>query len=156
MSAYVDDELGSVDWVVIELPEGANPFDGPMADELAVLVESELVRVLDVVVITKDRSGAIGVVEFEELDGAGPLTCLAGRLAEVLSQDDIERTADEMVPGSSAVLLVWEHTWSVPFAAAARMEGGELVASGRVPTQTLVDAVDARTETVAIAAATRS
>jgi len=138
MGATVDEELGAVDWVVVDFPGTTNPFDGPMARELAALADSELVRVLDLMVITKDDSGEIDVVEFEDLDDVGPLAAIEGRLADVLALEDVEDVAEGMTPGSAAVVIVWENTWSAPFAVAARNSGGQLVASGRIPTQALL------------------
>ncbi len=138
----IDEELGSVDWVVVDFPGTASPFDGPMARELAALVDTELIRVLDLMVVTKDDSGEIDVVEFEDLDEVGPLAALEGRLADVLALQDVEDVAQEMAPGSSAAVIVWENTWSAPFAVAARESGGQLVASGRIPTQALLALVD--------------
>jgi len=46
-------------------------------------------------------------------------------------------------PGSSAGVVVWENTWAAPFASAVRRSGGQLVASGRIPTQALLAAIEA-------------
>lgn len=142
MRMETDEELGSVDWVVVDFPDTANPFDGPMAQELAALEASELVHVLDLMVITKDDSGEIDVVEFEDLDDAGPLAALEGTLADVLALEDVEDVAEGLAAGSAAMVVVWENTWSVPFAVAARESGGQLVASGRIPTQALLALVE--------------
>ncbi len=45
-------------------------------------------------------------------------------------------------PGSTAALPVWEDSWAAPFASAVRRAGGQLVASGRIPTQALLDAIE--------------
>lgn len=141
-----DEELGPIDWIVVEFPVGESNFTGEMARELASLVEAELIRILDLVVITKDAAGEIDVTEFEDMGDRNDLLALEGQLAEVLALEDIENVAEAMEPGSTAGVLVWENTWAAPFAVAARESGGQLIASGRIPTQALIAAVDAETE----------
>ena len=142
----VDDELGPIDYVVVEFPPGTARLNGAMAQELASLVDTEIIRVLDVILVHKDDDGSLEVMEFEDLDDIGDLGLLEGRLAEVLAAEDVEHLAAAMTPGSSGVALVWENTWAAPFAVAARESGGQLVASGRIPTQALLAAVGAQPE----------
>ncbi|MGE0066275.1 MAG: DUF1269 domain-containing protein, partial [Solirubrobacterales bacterium] len=46
-------------------------------------------------------------------------------------------------PGTSAALHVYENTWAAPFASAVRRSGGALVASGRIPAEDFLAALDA-------------
>jgi hypothetical protein len=48
----------------------------------------------------------------------------------------------ELEPGSTAAVLVWENTWAGALASAIRHSGGELISSGRIPTQALIAAVE--------------
>lgn len=146
MNESVDEELGPIDWIVVEFPAGESNFTGEMARELVALGEAELIRILDLVIITKDADGEIDVSEFEDMGDRNELLALEGQLAEVLALEDIENVAGAMEPGSTAGVLVWENTWAAPFAVAARNSGGQLIASGRIPTQALIAAVDADTE----------
>lgn len=146
MNDSVDEELGPIDWIVVEFPAGDSNFTGEMARELVALGEAELIRILDLVIITKDADGEIDVSEFEDMGDRNELLALEGQLAEVLALEDIENVAGAMEPGSTAGVLVWENTWAAPFAVAARNSGGQLIASGRIPTQALIAAVDADTE----------
>ncbi len=146
MANEVDEELGPIDYAVVEFPPGAARLTGAMAKELASLVDTEIIRVLDVVLLHKDDDGSIEVMEFEDLEDVGDLGLLEGKLAEVLAAEDVEHLAAAMEPGSSGVALVWENTWAAPFAVAARESGGQLVAGGRIPTQALLAAVGADTQ----------
>lgn len=141
-----DTELGPVDYLVVEFPAGQQHFSGAVIDELTSLVEAELVRVLDLVVLEKGPDGSVEVHEFEDLGDRDSLAALEGQLAEVLALEDVERLAEAMEPGSVAGVLVWENTWAAPFAVAARESGGQLIASGRIPTQALIAAMDAADE----------
>jgi hypothetical protein len=137
------DELGPVDWIVVEFP--GSKFNGEMAPALRDLVERNLIRVLDLLVLKKDRDGSIEAFELSDLDDSeiGELRSYEAELAMLLSEDDVSAVAAAIEPGSSAAVLVWENTWAAPFASAARRAGGLLVASGRIPTQALLGAIEA-------------
>jgi Family of unknown function (DUF6325) len=145
MTDTVDEELGPIDYLVVEFPAGTKAFTGELAMELTSLVEAEIIRVLDLVILQKAADGSFDVVEFEDLDELGDLGMLEGRLAEVLAADDLANVAEAMAPDSVAGVLVWENTWAAPFAVKARKMGGQLIASGRIPTQALIAAVGAET-----------
>ena len=138
MNDVSEEELGPIDYMVVEFPAGTSNFSGAMAAELAALAEAELIRVLDLMILTKDQDGNIEVLEVEDLDGTGELGSIEADLAEILAFEDVENLAAAMEPGSTAGVLIWENTWAAPFAGAARQSGGQLIASGRIPTQALI------------------
>src|SRR4029079_16978958 len=129
------DELGPVDYIVVEFPAGASHFTGEMASELAALVDAGTIRVLDVLVLQKDDDGNVEALESEDLDELDEFRAIETELAEILAADDVEHLAAAMEPGTVAGVLIWENTWAAPFASAARRSGGQLVASGRIPIQ---------------------
>lgn len=133
-----DEELGPIDYIVVEFPAGQSTFTGEAAEELALLVAGGTVRVLDLVIVHKNEDGSIDVDEFDDLDDLGLLGTIEATLAEVLAEEDLVHIAAAMEPGSTAGVLVWENTWAAPFAVAVRRNGGQLIASGRIPTQALI------------------
>lgn len=137
------DELGPVDWIVVEFP--GSKFNGEIAPALQDLVERDLVRVLDLLMLKKDTDGSLEAFELSDLgmDEVGELRSYETELAMLLSEDDVTAVAAAVEPGSSAAVLVWENTWAAPFASAVRRSGGQLVASGRIPIQALLAAVEA-------------
>ena len=137
------DELGPVDWIVVEFP--GSTFNGEIAPALRDLVDREVVRVLDLLVLKKDSDGTLEAFELSDLDTSeiGELRGYESQLAMLLSEDDVTAVAAAIEPGSSAAVLVWENTWAAPFASAVRHSGGQLVASGRIPIQALLAAVEA-------------
>jgi hypothetical protein len=139
----VVDELGPVDWIVVEFP--GSRFNGQIVPALADLVERDLVRVLDLLVLKKDDDGSLEAFELSDLDEGeiGELRTYESELAMLLSEEDVNSLAAAIEPGSSAGVLVWENTWAAPFASAVRRSGGQLVASGRIPTQALLAAIEA-------------
>src|SRR5947209_17125173 len=137
------DELGPVDYIVVEFPAGAANFTGEMVDELVALVESGTVRVIDALVLTKNADGSVDATELDDIDELGALEAVEAQLAELLAADDVEHLAAAMEPGSTAGVLIWENLWAAPFAAAARRSGGQLIADGRIPIQAIIASIEA-------------
>jgi hypothetical protein len=137
------DELGPVDWIVVEFP--GSKFKGEIAPILDDLVERGTVRVLDLLLIRKGEDGELEFFELSDLDESeiGTLRAYETELATLLSEDDVNAVAAAVEPGSTAALLVWENRWAAPFGSAVRRAGGQLVASGRIPVQALLAAVEA-------------
>jgi hypothetical protein len=127
------DELGPIDDLVVEFAEGRSTISGEMAMELAALVDAGVIRLLDLVVVAKSRSGAIEAYEVDDLDPTDLLRPLGDGLPSILAAQDVVDLAAAVLPGSTAGVLVWENTWAAPLAGAARRSGGKLVASGRIP-----------------------
>jgi hypothetical protein len=143
MSATSLDELGPVDYLVVEFPANASNFTGEMVDELVSLVDRGVIRVIDVLILTKDANGAIDAAELSDLDDLGEFQKIEAELAEMLAEDDVVHLAAAMEPGSTAGVLIWENLWAAPFASAARRSGGQLIANGRIPIQAIIAAVEA-------------
>ena len=137
------DSLGPVDYVVVEFPAGASNFTGEMAKELVALVDSGTIRVIDVLILTKEEDGTVEAMELSDVEELGPLRAVEAQLAEFLAADDVEHLAAAMDPGSTAGVLIWENLWAAPFASAARRSGGQLIATGRIPIQAIIAAIEA-------------
>jgi Family of unknown function (DUF6325) len=137
------DELGPVDFLVIEFPEGQQNFTGEMAEALADLVEAGTIRVIDALILKKEADGSVDAIELEDAGDLGDLVKMEAELAELLAADDVERLANAMEPGSVAGVLVYENLWAAPFASAARRAGGQLIASGRIPIQAIIASLEA-------------
>jgi hypothetical protein len=137
------DELGPVDYVVVEFPAGASSFTGEMVNELLSLVNAGIIRVIDVLILTKDDDGGIEAIELSDVEELGPLEALEAQLAELLAEEDVEQLAAAMEPGSTAGVLIWENLWAAPFASAARRSGGQMIANGRIPIQAIIASIEA-------------
>ncbi|HET6713682.1 MAG TPA: DUF6325 family protein [Actinomycetota bacterium] len=143
MSDNEIDELGPVDYLVVEFPAGKSSFTGEMADELATLVDKGIIRVLDLLVLHKDDDGTVEGLEIDDLENVDELRGLEAHVAEILAADDVVYLAEAMENGSTAGVLVWENVWAAPFASAARRAGGQLVATGRIPIQAIIASIEA-------------
>ena len=137
------DELGPVDYLVVEFPAGASNFTGEMVKELLALVDDGIIRVIDVLILAKDADGAVEAIELSDVDDLGELQALEAELAELLAEEDVEHLAAAMDPGSVAGVLIYENLWAAPFASAARRSGGQLIANGRIPIQAIMASIEA-------------
>ena len=137
------DELGPVDYLVVEFPPGAANFTGEIAAEISKLVDSKLIRVLDMLVLQKAEDGSIDALEIDDFDQLDELRIAEAQLADLLAADDVVHLGASMEPGTTAGVLVWENCWAAPFASAARRAGGQLIASGRIPIQSILAAFEA-------------
>lgn len=141
----IDVNVGPVDYMVVAFPAGRADFSGEMAAELKALIKSNTVRVLDLLLVTKGPDGSVEASELREADDSevGQLRALEADLAVLLAEEDVTEIGRVLEPGSTAAVLVWENVWATPFGSAVRRSGGQLVASGRIPTQALLAAAEA-------------
>lgn len=135
-------EMGPIDYILVEWP-GQQP-NGEVAPHLVDLVERGLIRILDLAFIAKGEDGSVAGLELADLgDGAAELSIFEGASSGLISDDDVSEAAAALEPGTSAALLVFENSWAAPFVAAVRRSGGQLVASGRIPAEDVLAALDA-------------
>ena len=123
--------VGPIEYIVVGFP--GNKFTGGAAPELAKLIDSGTIRILDLVFIGKDENGEVAAFEFDQLDELSAFADLEGEVGGILSQEDIEYAAAALEPGNSAALLVWEDKWATPFVEALRDSGGVLLEGARIP-----------------------
>jgi hypothetical protein len=143
MTEEAPDELGPVDYVIVEFPAKAANFTGEMARELLALVDKGTIRIIDLIIIAKKDDGTIDAMELEDIEDLGELRTLEAELAELLAEEDVAHLAAAMDPGSTAGVIVYENLWAAPFASAARRAGGQLIADGRIPMQAILAAMEA-------------
>ena len=137
------DAMGPIDYLVVEFP--GSHLTGEGLPLLVDLVDRGIIRILDLVFIRKNLDGTVSGLAVADLDGDGALdlAVFEGASSGLLVPDDIAEAGTVLEPGSSAGLLVYENLWAAPFAAALRRSGGQLVASGRIPVQAALAALDA-------------
>jgi len=123
--------IGPVEYIIVGFP--GNKFNGQIIPELAKLVESGTIRILDLVLITKDADGNVAAVDFEDHDDVALFHALDGEVGGFISDEDIEYAAADLDPNSSAALLIWEDVWATPFVEALRNSCGVLIEGSRIP-----------------------
>jgi hypothetical protein len=142
---------GPIDYLVVEFP--GSRMNGEAFPELVKLVDQGIIRILDLVFVSRGTDGSVAALEIADLDGDGQLdlAIFEGARSGLLDQDDIDEASSILEPGSSAGILVFENVWAVPFARAVRGGGGQLVASGRIPIQAILARLDEAEAAVAAA-----
>jgi uncharacterized membrane protein len=137
------DEMGPIDYIVVEFP--GSKMNGEAFPHLIDLVDRGIIRILDLVFVSKDLDGSVKGIAIADLDDDGELdlAVFEGASSGLISDDDINEAGGVLEPGSSAGILVYENVWAGPFAAAVRRGGGQLVASGRIPIQAMLAALEA-------------
>jgi hypothetical protein len=138
------EEMGPVDIVMIAYPAGA-PMTGEAVPILFDLVKRGIIRVLDVLLVIKEADGTYAGFQATDLDRdrVGDFAMFEGASSGLLGDDDVSTAADDIEPGSAAVLIVYENRWAAPFAAAVRRNGGTLVGFQRVPVEDLIASLEA-------------
>ena len=130
------EQLGPVELIALAFHQPS--FDGTVLRELVSLVEREVIRVLDLMVVHKADDGSIVAVEFSDLgDEAEVFIGLAPAGIDLIGEDDVSTAGELLEPGDAAALLVWEDLWAAPFVRAARSAGGVLLAHDRIPVDVL-------------------
>jgi uncharacterized membrane protein len=131
---------GPVELAVLEFP--GSKFNGEIVPALAELVNDGIVRIIDLVLITKDEDGSVTSIELSELgDDASVFDDLDGEVTGVLSEDDLAIAGDALAVGSSALVIVWEDTWARRLVEAIKGSGGRLVAHDRLDAETVAEAL---------------
>jgi hypothetical protein len=144
MEAQATTEFGPIDIVVIGYGADA-PMTGEAAPLLVDLVERGIIRVLDVMFVTKEEDGTFSGFDATDLSDTdvGDFAVFEGASSGLLGDEDAAKAADAIEPGSSVVMIVYENRWAAPFIAAVRRNGGVPIAFERIPAQDVIDALDA-------------
>jgi hypothetical protein len=135
------DEMGPIDYVVIEWP-GEQPT-GTVVPKIMDLVDSGIIRIIDIAFVGKDSGGAVYAMELSDFDGDGTFAAFEGASTGIIGSEELEDASGVLEPGTSAAVLIWENRWAAPVAVALRKSGAQLVASGRIPVQGIIAALDA-------------
>jgi hypothetical protein len=133
---------GPIDYLAVEFPEARMRGEGLAA--LLDLVDRGIIRLLDLRAVTREADGTFTAVAITDLDNDGTLdlAVFEGVESGLLDDDDLQRAADLIEPGKVVALLVYENTWAIPFVSAMRRVGAELIASGRIPADEIIAALD--------------
>ncbi len=130
-----EEARGSVELAVIAFP--GSKFKGEIVPALADLVDSGVVAILDLLVVSKSEEGDVLALELGEMEDGGMFDDLDGDVMGLLSAEDIETAGELLEPGNTAALIVWENTWASKLIGAIRDAGGELVAHDRLDAETV-------------------
>ena len=133
--------LGPVDYIAIAFP--GNKFSGRIIPAIKELQDAGTIRVLDLVIISKDGEGNVAAIELSEAgeELAGALSALGIERRNLLGQEDFEDFGTALEPNSTCGLMVWENVWAAPFVDAVRAADGIMLAAGRIPAAVVEEAM---------------
>jgi hypothetical protein len=137
------DQMGPIDYLVVEFPPGR--VSGEALPLLVDLVDRKIIRILDFAFVRKQPDGSVVTLTDVDLDRMQLIEAALfdGAASGLLDMDDLEEVSTALEPGAAAGVLIYENRWAEPFASALRRSGAQLVATGRIPIQDLVAALDA-------------
>jgi hypothetical protein len=138
------DELGPIDLVVIGYPPDA-PMTGEAVPLLMDLVDRRIIRILDVLFVTKEPDGTVAGFRAQDLgpEQLGDFFVFEGASTGLIGDEDAAKAAEALEPGAAAALIVYENRWVAPVAAAVRRNGGAVLATERIAVPDLIEALDA-------------
>jgi hypothetical protein len=138
--------IGPVEYLILGFP--GNNFTGQIVPELAKLLDSGLVRIIDLTFITKDAAGRVDVVEYDAVEELAAFAGLDAEVGGILTDEDIAHAAMSLEPNTSAALLIWEDTLATPFEEAVRNANGVILEGARIPREIIEEVMDALADAV--------
>ena len=137
------DPMGPISYLIVEFP--GNKMTGEGLPILVDLVDRGLIRILDLMFVTRDVDGSVHAVDLRDIDHDGTLDIgvFQGASSGLLDDSDLADAAPVIEPGSSAGILIFENRWAASFTQALRRGGAELVAAGYVPQDAILASLDA-------------
>src|SRR5512135_263309 len=135
--------MGPVSYLIVEFP--GNKMTGEGFPILIDLVDRGLIRILDLIFVTREIDGSTHVIELRDIDHDGKLDLMVfeGASSRLLDASDITDAGQAVNPGSSAAILLFENRWATTFTQALRRGGAEMVAAGYVPLDAIAASLDA-------------
>jgi uncharacterized membrane protein len=125
-------DIGSLEYVVISFED--DHFTHEILPELNAIQEKGLIRVVDLLFVMKETDSTVTIQEVSELrdEELAAYDGIAEDIMGLFTAEDIEKLAEEIPPGTSAVVVLLEHTWATGLTEAVRRAGGMLLTGGLV------------------------
>ena len=134
--------LGPIDLLAVEFP--GNKFTGAGLRELHALVMAGTIRVIDLVIITKNQAGQVSALNLQDLgpDASGALAALHATISQMLTHDDIEAVGEQLANNTTAAIMLYENTWAIKTKQAIMDANGRLVLQARIPHEVVQETLD--------------
>jgi hypothetical protein len=132
---------GPIDFIVLSF--SGNKFKGEIIDSLVELVESEMIRIIDLLVVLKDDDGNVTAIEIEQHDPeiSDFFAPLDFETNGMITAEDVEIIGADLENNSTAVMMLFENTWAVKFKEAVLSADGQLLVQGRIPLEDIENAL---------------
>ena len=134
--------LGPIDLLAIEFP--GNRFTGEGLSELHKLVMAGTIRIIDLVIVTKNKEGQVSALELNDLgpDASTALASLQATISQMLTRDDIDTLGEQLSNNSTAAVMLYENTWAVKTKQAIMAANGRVLVQARVPHEIVQETLD--------------
>ena len=135
--------MGPISYLIVEFPGSKMTGEGFPA--LVDLVDRGLIRILDLMFVTKETDGTVRALELRDIDHDGTLdlAIFEGASSGLLDDADLGDAGSVLEAGSSAGILLFENRWALPFVQALRSSDAQLVATGYIPMDALASSLEA-------------
>jgi hypothetical protein len=132
----------ATEFVVIGFPD--TRIDPSLAIALREQVQRETIKIIDLLFLRKDRDGTVRSMELDEVmadqDYSG-FSGVAQSIDGLISGSDVLEIAQDLAPGTSALIVLFEHVWLRDLRAGIEASGGRVLLAERIPGE-VVDAVE--------------
>jgi len=125
------DAVGPVDVAVITFD--GDRLTGDVADALVDLQASGTVRLVDLAFVRKDADGSVAMTGVADKDVTAQYARIADPRFDLVRKTDLAGLANAMQPGSAALVVAWENSWTRRLASAVSASNGHVVAFERIP-----------------------
>jgi hypothetical protein len=133
---------GPIDFIALKFT--GNQFKGEGLKALNDLMKKNIVRVIDLVIISKNKEGVLTVKEIQEPDpefiAIFDPTKVKGTHG-MIKKDDIDLIGKELENNSTAALMLFENLWAVKFKEAILEAKGEQLMFARLPHEFVLEAL---------------
>jgi len=132
---------GPVDFLALDF--NTDKLKGEIMPALMELVEKEIVRVIDLVIIQKDLAGRHETLELQQLkpEVIAIFDPLMVEISGIVQIEDIDAIAEQMENNTTAAILLFENLWPIKFREAVLRADGRLLAHERLPDEVVEEAM---------------
>ena len=133
---------GAVEFVVVGFP--GTTIDPSLATALREQVERGVIRIIDLLFVQKTSDGNVRTFELDEVAGDNAYAGYGGiaqAIDGLIAPGDVKEVSDELLPGTTALIVLFEHVWLRDLRQAVEISGGQVLLAERIPGE-VVDAVE--------------
>ncbi len=133
---------GPIDFIAFEFK--GNQFKGEIMPALLELVNTGVVRVIDLVIVQKDEAGKVTMREMQQMEPAvvAMFDPLKAQISGMIQLEDIQMIADKVDNNTTAAILLFENLWAVKFVEAVENAKGRVVMQVRIPHEVVIETMD--------------
>lgn len=132
---------GPIDFIAFEFK--GNQFKGEVLGSLLDLIERQIVRVIDLVIVVKDANGEVEVRELRQLSPnlVAVFDPLGAQVSEMITEQDAYSVGESLENNSTAAVMLFENLWALKFKEAVIEANGRVLIQERLPHEVVAEAL---------------